>query len=78
MTHEEFLEKIRKGLGPVLSVEARPRLAELVQSRGFEICLRYDWIKDDRIYSWPDSKIVDFSDGAETITFFVYEEHREE
>jgi len=78
MTHEQFLEKIKKGLGPVPSIEARPRLAELIETRGFEITLRYEWIKDERLYQWPDGKEVDFGDGEEWITFFVYEECREE
>lgn len=75
MTHEEFLAKIQKGLGPSPVLAARDRLAALIREKGLRIQLRWEWIKDRRLLEWAfDNEEIDFLDGEEWIEIFAYED----
>lgn len=72
MNHEEFLEKIQMGLGPVPMMAARPVLSRLILSKGTKVSLRYEWIKEQKFWDWlHGNPHVDFYDGQEYIEVFT-------
>lgn len=71
MNHEQFLQKIRMGLGSVPVMGARPALSRLMLSKGTSVDLRYEWIKNADFWDWLcGNPEVSFRDGAEWIEIF--------
>lgn len=72
--HAVLQEKLRKAFGGKVPLEARDSWAEFLKTRGTEIYVKYDWIKDNRLYDWLSSQVawLDFGEGVAGITIFVH------
>jgi len=70
-TTSGFLEVVRKILGRVPHVSARPLLGKITREGGTSITLRYEWIGHNSMESLPD--FIDFRDGQEQVEIFVDE-----
>jgi hypothetical protein len=53
VTRDEFIEKIKKGLGSPVHLDARKPLGDLIRNRSqYEIFLENHWVRNRAFWKW--------------------------
>lgn len=84
MTHPEFLTFVKSLLGKLPHIEARPQIAELIKSRGFEFRFQDRWIPKGTMGNNPKNPLRQVTGNpmelgaccSEAFTIYVPEEYR--
>ncbi len=72
MDHEEFAQKMKKGMGNRVPPAARETYGQLLRSKGTKYFLNWDWIKDNRFVLWvTDHSELEFGDSENGFTVWV-------
>lgn len=75
MTRDEFIEKIKKGLGQPIHIDARRNLGNLIRNRNqFEIYLENHWIKNRAFWTWCETEPAveaDWYDGGHNVKLMM-------